>query len=470
MKKLTVIYIALFVAMLLLPAVAMPFFTDDGASENRELSEFPDIKKEDGGFNFDFTSELDLWISEHIGFRRKMVEANSRWQAAIFGKSSEDSVIVGRDGWLFYAETEADYLNAATLSTRNIQNIVRTLELMQEYAESHGATFTAAIVPNKNTLYGEAMPYYYLPLHEDGNLELLEAALAGSNVNYADIRAAFSETDEVLYQKLDSHWDYRGALLGYRTIMEKTGRPYEKFDGLTFEARTDWRGDLSVMLYSDAASPDVQYYPEYEFGHRFVSHEKNEEAITLKTANQDGTGVLFMFRDSFCNTMRVYFSENFAEATFSRAYPFRMDRAADSGADVCVLEIVERNLPNLAKRAPVMEAPEAVISAEARALPEGAVTVEKRTQEGYLHIYGVVDGSYLGDSYRAYILVSGGGKSAAYEAFPIFEQELLGADTLGDNGFSAYLDGGLIGDADSMRIIVAVGDTFYISGEHNIAE
>ena len=464
MKKITIIYIAVFVAVLLLPAVTMAFFYGDETSENRELSDFPSLHTEDGGWNTGFTEQLDTWISEHIGFRKLLVEANSAVRSALFGMSSEDSVVVGQDGWLFYAETESDYLNVPTLSERNIKNLVRTLTLMQEYAESRGAAFVATVVPNKNTVYGDSMPYYYRPLAEDGNLELLEAALSGSDVNYADIRAALTGAEDVLYQKTDSHWDYRGALLGYRTIMGKSLFPYVYFGDLTFEAREDWSGDLATMLYADAADKDVQYYPEYEFGYKTVSHETGVEAITLQTKNQNGEGALVMFRDSFCNTMQCYFSESFAEATFSRAYPFRMDYVDKYDADVCVLEIVERNLPNLVKRAPVMAAPKTVISADAQPTESGAVTLFTETQNGYAHLYGTVDGSYLGDDYRVYLLIG----SSAYEAFPIFEQELLGSDTLGDNGFSAYLDSATVDSAESMRVIIESDGKYYISGEFDI--
>lgn len=463
MKKLTVVYLILFFVMLIIPAVTMPFFADAETSEKRELSEFPDITDEDGKFNDGFTGELGTYISEHIGFRTLLVEMNSAWQSALFGRSTEESVIVGSDGWIFYAETVTDFLNAATLSGRNISNIVRTLELMQDHAEENGASFVAAVIPNKNTLYPDAMPYYYISLGSDGNLELLEEALSDSDVNCADIRSAFADKDEVLYQKTDSHWDYRGALLGYGTIMEKSGFPYHKFDGVTFEARCDWAGDLAGMLYANAARPDIQYYPDYEFGYRFTSHETNAEAITLRTANESGEGVLVMFRDSFCNAMQGYFSESFAEAVFSRAYPFRMDFVGRYNADVCVLEIVERNIPNLAKRAPVMQAPYAAISASAGQMNGEAVSIFAEKSNGFIHLYGTVDSAYLGDSYRAYVLVTHGGGTDAYEAFPIFEQELLGADSLSDNGFSAYIGEKLLDGAESVMIVVSNGEAYYAS-------
>ena len=435
MKKLTVIYLVLFVLFLALPAITMPFFQGDGNSEKRELSDFPQLKTEEGTWNTEYTDELDTWISEHIGFRSLLVEANSAWQAALFHQSSEDSVVVGQDGWLFYAETEKDYLNVATLSNRNIHNIVHTMEMVQDYVEEQGASFVLTVIPNKNTVYPQWMPYNYVPLDEKGNFELLEEALASSSVNYADVKSALMAEDEVLYQRLDSHWDYRGALIGYRTILNKSGYPHKSFDNLTFESRSDWDGDLAGMLYAAAAEKDVQYYPLYDFNYEVTSHMANVDAITLQMVNASGQGNLVMFRDSFGNALQSYLAESFAETLLSREYPFRIEYVEQYNADVCGLEIVERNIENLAKRAPIMPAQETVLPENMVEVPEEALRIETEEKNSYVHVYGIIDEAYLDTSYQVYILTEEG---TAYEAFPIFEQELLKGDVLSDNGFSAY--------------------------------
>lgn len=471
MKKITYVYIAVFIVLLFIPAVTMPLFRDDGSTEKRELAEFPSFVDESGKWNEDFTEQLDLYLADHIGFRKLLVEANSAWQAGIFMRSPEDSVIVGTDGWLFYSDTESDFLNVPRLSERNVGNIVRTLQLMSDYAEARGASFTVSFVPNKNTLYPEHMPYYYLPLNGDGDLEALEAAIAGAGVDYADIRSAFHVEDDVLYQRTDSHWDYRGALLGYRTIMAASGFEHEKYEGLGFTERADWSGDLAAMVYSDAAAPDVQYYPEYDFGYDIVSHETSVEALTLRTKNPEGHGKLLMFRDSFCNTMMPFFAGTFSDAVFSRAYPFPMDNIDRYGADVCVLEIVERNLPNLAKRAPLMQAPSVELSASASPVGEGSVTFFTEKRGSYMHLYGTVNEDLLGGSYRVYVIARGGdGSASAYEAFPIYEQELLKTDELCDNGYSAYFDTDMWEGFDEISVVVESDVGCYVSGSVNVGD
>ncbi len=462
MKKLTVAYVIVFIALLLLPSLTMPLFSDDGSTENRTLAQFPSLIKSEGGLNENYTDELDDYISDHIGFRRMLASANSIIQSSLFGRSSEEKIIVGKDGWLFYAETKNDYLNAPTLSRRNINNIVHTLELWRDKAEADGATFTVAIIPNKNTVYPDKMPFYYIPQKDDGNLELLTGALKESGITYADVKSAIETDEDTLYQRTDSHWDYRGALTGYRSIMEKANFPYKVFDGLTFTARDDWSGDLAVMLYADSAAPDTQYYPDTDFGYDIVSHEKAPDAITLRTRNPNGEGNLVMYRDSFCNTMHVYFADSFKEAVFSRAYPFETGLVERYDADVCILEIVERNIPNLAAKAPVMEAVKTELSVSAKRMEPGSVEIFTEVKNGNVHVYGTVDEKYLGTSNRIYLLAEVDGKTQAYEAFPIFEQELLETAELGDNGFSAYFPKDLWESFSSVRVAVYNGEEYRI--------
>ena len=64
-----------------------------------------------------------------------------------------------------------------------------------------------------------------------------------------------------------------------------------------------------------------------------------------------------MFRDSFGNALYPFMADTFENATFSRLMPYRMDWLDGGTYDNLVVEIVERNLKNLALQAPVMPAP-----------------------------------------------------------------------------------------------------------------
>lgn len=432
MKKRTIAFLAVFFLLLALPALTIPFFSGGANTENRTLAEFPAVWTEDG-FNAGFFSGLDDWLADHIGFRSLLVAANSRWQADLLGHSPEESVLVGKDGWLFYADTLNDYLNCPTLTPRAAYCAAHSLSMLQSYAEAQGATFAAVIVPNKSTLYPERMPDRFTPADADGNLELLTAAMDAEGVRYADLLPVFSSRQTAHYQTEDSHWTYQGAYLAWCELLRTLGRE-SRLGALDFTWRVDWDGDLAAMLYGSGAKKCPQAYPDYEFSYRVTSHEKAVDALRLTTSCETGNCSAVIYRDSFFNTAQVYAAEEFETVLFSRAYPYRAELIASQEADVCILEIVERNLPNLARKAPVMPAPEASAPQDAAPL-DGEIACFSETQGDLLHLYGTLPEAVLGESYRVILETEAG----CFEAFPIFEQELLGADTVGDNGFSAYL-------------------------------
>ena len=462
MKKLDIGYIIVFLLLLMIPSGAMLFGGETENTEKRALAEKPSLI-EGGSINREYGTQLDAWLSDHIGLRGRMVSVESSIMDRLFGQSAVSSVILGDDGWLYYADELNDYMNVATLSQRNINNVARTLLMVQQSLTAKEHSFVFVTVPNKSSLYPH-LPERYVPLAQDGNLESLQKALAEHEVCYANLQRAFSEDGRELYQKTDTHWTYQGALLAYRTIMAAVGYPHDEFETMTFEDRLDWSGDLAVMLYSTAAELDWQSYPVGDWTYEYTSHEKAADSLLLRTAKEGGQGSVVMYRDSFGDTLHRLVAESAAEATFSRIVPYDISMADRYAGSLVILEIVERNLANLAAKAPLMAAPAVNLDVTATAVSPASVTAKSEETEEFLHVFGEIDESLLKDEYRVYILVSDGkGGRDSYEAFPVYETELMGGTEQKDNGFSAYIPA----DAKGKDIAVLVesdGEYYLIDG------
>ena len=437
MKKTHIIIFAcLFFAVCLFPGLTLGRSSDAGKQEEAEQEDFPKVT-ENGSLNTEFFAEFDTWVTRHMGFRSAFINVNARLRAALFGESAEDDVIIGSGGWLYYADTLDDYQNIATLSDRNVKNIAATLLMMQNYCGENGAAFVFTVAPNKNSVYGANMPSRYGKAASDNNLTRLTSALEDAGVSYANLLSVISASEEVLYQKRDSHWTYRGALLAYQTIIKQLGTEHSLMEDTTFTKRNDWDADLVNMLYTDEPDTDEQWYPDTEFTYETKGVVVSQEALTIE-AFGSGEGKLLMFRDSFGNTSWPYFAENYGQSEFSRVVPYRLDKVKENGVTEVVLEIVERNLADLAERAPVMEAPEAELTEVFAAdLSEYRETGYRKTEYGLLHVYGEIEESVLGESYEVIILANTADGIRRFKAFPIYEAELLGGS--GDNGYSAYL-------------------------------
>ena len=430
-KPIKIAYVALVLAVCAFPVFTMPLFGETASTEKRELAAFPRLTKEGEGFNLAFFSELNTYLSEHFSFRSQLVTADSVAKASLFGTSSEDQVIVGTDGWLYFEKTMDDYWGRNVLDERGTACLARTVELMQEYVQGQGAAFAFAVVPNKNTVYPEHMPYYTLKTPDPTNRERLAAAL-GPRSYVTDLTAVLRAPGELLYHKRDSHWNTLGALAGYNAVMDTLGLPHEDSADTPRSVQRIWDGDLDAMLDPGLGRKDDQVVLDTTWHYRYTSSFRSEEDITITTENDRGTGRLLMFRDSFGNAVLPFFAQAFREAEFSRAVPYRLDLTAARQADAVVVEIVERNLPDLTVRAPVMPAPRRDLPGDAPADGSAAARIKTRTSHGFLHVYGELDARYSGST--AVYLRAGG---VGYEAFPIREEALL--DEGEGAGFSAYL-------------------------------
>ena len=438
-SKMNILY-AVFTAVILLAAVlpfaAMPFYENTAAdAEQRELAEFPSLIK-DGDINESFGTEFEDWFRDRFAFRSEMVNAGSEIMAGVFDSSSEDSVIYGRDDWLFYAETLEDYCGTKTLTESEIGRLATVIRLEQEYCEANGAIYVFAAAPNKNSVYPEYMQFQYIKTDEASNIDRLNEKLSEIGVNAVDLKAALLEAKSgsecELYYSADSHWNIAGAVVAYNEIMsaigEKTDISYDDYGDAEYYS-AEREGDLLKMVSPlDCAVNETAADSNIENNYKYIGRFRSIDDLVIKTENSvsaNGEYSLLMFRDSFGRALIPIMSEQFASASYLRATPFNLYGNID-GADVVVREIVERNLDTLLERAPVTAAqPAAVSESFAAALEEicdGATVITEKASGGALtHLYGFAETEGTADKdYRVYALYD----SVYYEGYPIYEDAL----------------------------------------------
>lgn len=428
------LYALSFVGICLVPTVLMPFVKSSSDKEKRQLAAKPEIKTEDGKLNFGFFDDFDAYFSDHFAFRSKLVNLDGRLKSTLFGTSNTDNVIVGRDGWLYYGETADDFMNINTLSDRAVDNIRRNLELMDEYCKSRGAQFVFTAVPNKNSIYPEYMPFNYIESDNAGNYEKLMKTLSESGF-CLDMAEALRSADASipLYHKTDSHWNNLGAYAGHVRLTEELG--VESCSaGTSWFTRNDRLGDLAAMIYPDEEAKDTNVYNDYEFTYSYEGRFRGLDDLTIKTTAPDKEGKLLMYRDSFGEAILPYMAECFGEAEFSRVVPYRME-GIDGGS--VVLEIVERNIGNLQKYAPVMVAPKTDAPENAGVFKGEGVVVKTESSGNFSHVYGELPEEFFADGGSRIFITTADG---TFEAFCCFEDKLLEREgEFSDRGFSAYV-------------------------------
>lgn len=466
MKKGKLIYCILFFAICLCPSLGMLVTKQETSSENRQLSEFPSPKTEEGKINVEWLSQAGDYFQEHFAFRNELVTGNALLHGRLLETSTADGVIQGKNGWLYYKDSLDDYLGQDLLSDRSLFNIAHMLSMTQQALEEKGVNFLFTIAPNKNSLYGDNMPYYdKLKVSDQTNRENLESWLTTEKVAYADLYQALMEENEVLYHARDSHWNNKGAALAADVLMDALGKDHDSYEGESYTVRRDYTGDLDTMLYPLASTADDEIYYDKETTYATVEEIQSNFDPRITTVNPVKEGSLVMYRDSFGNALLPYMADAYANAYFSRGIPYQLMDVETHSADTVIIERAERFLPEMSQFPPVLTAKEISLTEnEELQGSDGAVDVKIKPQGMTAQLSGRIKEGLLDTDSRIYLKVNG----SVYEAFPM---DVKVGENLDDNGFCLYLPSELVAaDGNDVEILIEKDNKIYNIYQNNIKE
>ncbi|MGN0468500.1 MAG: hypothetical protein ACI4GY_07245 [Acutalibacteraceae bacterium] len=431
------LFIVVFVVVSILPFAAMPFVQSETNTEKRTLAAFPSIKDSDG-INTDYFNQLGEYFDDHFAFRQQIVSLDSIIQSKIFRTSNVSSIVVGNDDWLYYSATVDNFKNDNLISRRGLYNISHNLKLIQNYVESNSGKFVFTVAPNKNTLYGENMPYYYkLKVNQSGNMDELKKILEKDNINYVDLFDLFSNenSEKVLYLKRDSHWSNEGAALVHHEIFEQLDVPHVDYTKKSFQTRCDYSGDLNKMLYPLTDFVEENEYYDMENPFSYVTKTESVEDPWIITENKNAQSSVLMYRDSFGNSLLGFFADSFEKGYFSKSVPYNISSHMSLySPEYVVIEKVERNITDLAKFPAVFSSPEADVSAKNQIETDSSIEMKEcEANTAYWSISGKVSGVELSEQQPIYVKITADSSVSCYEPFWVSDDE-------SDNGFQVYID------------------------------
>ena len=434
-RKLKALFVLLFFCACAVPSLGMLVVGESQASANEVLSPKPQLKNPDGSWNLEFIPDAGDYFADRFAFRQELITADSAWKAGLFHTSSQEQVALGQDGWLFYAETLDDYTGADALTDRQVWAIARSLQLAQEYVESKGGSFLFTVAPNKLSLYPQYGPGG-LERGEVTALSQVTEALGENGVPYSDLYSAFTQQAEVLYHQWDSHWTYKGAALAHDVLLSDLGLAGDMFQREGSYVK-DHQGDLYVMLYPASDELEDQWHFSNDLAFEYATPIRDVDDLRIETTSAGTNGNLLMFRDSFGNTLHSLLAESFGHAVFSRSTPYNLGAMDALQADTVILEIVERNLKNLAEYPFIFPAPWTEASASPLQPQDTGETLTVSAAEspqaaGYLTVTGELPS--CGDSSPVYLRAGG----YQFEASPVGS----GGSQPGTYPFTAYLPAG----------------------------
>jgi hypothetical protein len=359
-RSLDALLVAVFIAAITLPAIVM--FASPYTPERRKMYRIlrDELRKSPAS---KATTVVKSWFSTRFGFRIPLVHARAELRVHGLGVSTSEKVVLGDDGWLFYADEHnvESHRRLDPLTPDELADWNTTLDLWSSQAQSVGAKLVVMFAPDKSTIYAEHMPRWATvapgPSRFDQIAELIRKR---TDVDFVDVRPRLlaRHTEPLpLYYKTDTHWNLLGSYLGARELMLTLARhfprvvvPPEHPPAKRVVLR-DRGGDLGRLLgLTSLDDEDVQLELPPP---RATIHSSSSDLATrdMHIANSISSACpdaaiprALILRDSFGTAMLPYLAEHFGTALFHWTYSIDPAALEALHPDVIVIEIVERVL------------------------------------------------------------------------------------------------------------------------------
>lgn len=177
----------------------------------------------------------------------------------VFNKSLvRNSVIAGKDNFLFLGNGFNNVLNKTNGLDRPSKNEIDKwtdkLQCLQQEYENKGIKFIIVIAPNKESIYKDKLPNWMNYNGKTITDDIVESAL-NKNINMLDLRSLLEKekysNNELLYFKTDTHWNIKGASLGFESTIDFINDIYKvNIEKLHYTLQPSFRGggDLTRFL------------------------------------------------------------------------------------------------------------------------------------------------------------------------------------------------------------------------------
>jgi len=341
-------------AVLFAVIISLPLATNvagiDGAdpgAEHRELAGWKD--------------GVTAWFGDHFGFRSRLVRWYGKSRLFWLGVAPSAAVVVGRDGWFYYADDKAveDYANVELLDAAAIANWREAVLRARNWLQARRVAYVFTIAPDKHAVYGEAFPSTIARIHDLSRADQLFSALQDTGLA-VDTRPALFQAKQLerIYHKTDTHWNDRGALIAYQQIIDavrarapSTPAAWTRADFTAVERITEGMDLAGMMGLTRVLNEvDLALMPIRPRRARVVepagAQPMDEEGRLVTEIDDPTLPRAVIFRDSFVSRLVPFLSEHFSRAVYLWQNDFDATEVLKEHPDVVIQEIVGRHLYN----------------------------------------------------------------------------------------------------------------------------
>lgn len=349
-----IFYIAVFIMVITIPLLLTLFNNNNSINiENRENSKTPPIELIKNGQLGKYMQLLQDYFNDNYTLKSRLISFNSFIDYNIFKLSPKDSVIIGKDNWLFYTAEDgvnmSDYYGKNLFSEGELEDISVKMKDINKQLEKKDIEFIVMMAPNKHTIYEEYLPERVAKLKGNKTrADQYSPLLNTMEFKYIDLRdklfKAKESSNELLYYPLDSHWNDLAGKIAYKELVENLEEK-PKNTSILPEVKIGERnrtGDLGNLIGLSYMLKDTNIYADNQ--NTYTSSEiKNKNIDQTTTVNPKGDKrKVLVFKDSFIGAIIPFLSSDFSEVIYSASPIVDFELISQHKPDIVVLQFVER--------------------------------------------------------------------------------------------------------------------------------
>lgn len=351
----------LFLALLCLPLLGMIFHIDTAPVwENRRLASFPALSASPTDI-LHFPFRAAYYFRDNFGFRGGLIRTQALVRVRWLRTPSSPSVILGKDGWLFYSgENLVEYYcGTRPFSEEEMARWLHVMEARRDWLKQRGIAFYFVVAPEKQTIYPDYMPDDFVRVRPDSRLDqLIEYFKAHSTLEIVDLRPTLwaEKSRHRVYHRTNSHWNDLGAFAAYQTLIRKMSQSFPALRPLSetdFNSATEYRadGDLAGILGLNGLMTEEklnltprQPLKALSNGNAVSTRPVHLNNWMVTEKNEANLPRMVMFHDSFSLALIRFLAENFSHAKYVWRPGMNREFIESEAPDVVVLQICERRL------------------------------------------------------------------------------------------------------------------------------
>lgn len=317
MKKFYIAFIALFLAVIVLPA-AFVFLGEDKTfsdNENRMLQTAPELRGDDI-LSGRFQEKLTDYMSDQFPARDVWTELGTQIKKAA-GFRDIGGAYIGSDGY---------YMEKITPEDVDGSRFESNLELINDFVRESGVHAGVLLVPATGTVMSDKLPANAVMYDAQAMYDTARTVLDGIDV--PDLYSALSAAaDRQVYYRTDHHWTWYGAYAAYREYM-----PDGAYDAQPELFSESFLGTTYSKTLDSSARPDSVYISpvadtvkvtadgkDIDFYYTQAKSEKDKYKVffggnygrTDITGGCDNGRTLLVIKDSFANSLVPFLTADY---------------------------------------------------------------------------------------------------------------------------------------------------------------